>query len=88
MRQIGDQRIRRIVGRQAHVLAVEPLERAVRADVDDGVRLESFTQPRVRGDVLVMRREILRVVHLLGVLAPSARRLRQQRDLAELHRRE
>ena len=88
MRQIGDQRIGRIVRRQAHVLAVEPFERAVRADMHDRVGLEAFAQPRIGGDVLVMRREVLGVVHLLGVLAPSARRLRQQRDLAELHRRD
>ena len=88
IRQVGDQRVGRIVLRQAHVLAVEPLERAVRADVDDGVGLEAFAQPGVGRDVLVMRRQVLGVIHLLRVLAPAARRLRQQRDVAVSARRD
>jgi hypothetical protein len=87
VRQVGDQRIRRIVRRKAGVLAVEPLERSVRSDMDDGVRFEAFAEPGVGGDVLMMRRQILRVVHLFGVLAPAARRLRQECDLAVLHGR-
>ena len=86
--KIGDERVRCIIVREPDVFSVEPLEGAVRADVDDSVGSEALAKPRVGGDVLMVRRQILRVIHLLAVLAPSARGLRQKRDVPELHGRD
>ena len=87
VRHVGDERIGRVIVRQPDVLAVEPLEGAVGADVHDGIGAKALAEPGVGGHVLMVRSQILGVVHLLAVLAPAARWLRKQRDLPELHRR-
>ena len=76
---------------QAQVLPVEPLERAVRPEVDHRVGAEAHrrvrAQPAVRGDVLVVRREVLGVIQLGVILAPAPRRLREHHDIAVAQRR-
>ena len=90
--QVGDQRVRRVGRGQPQVLAVQPLEGAVRPQVDDGIGAEADRlgrpQPGVGRDILVVRRQILGVIQLLAVRAPPAGRLRQHRDVAETQGRD
>ena len=86
--QVPQQSVRSVGGAQSHRLAVEPLQRAVRADVNDGVGAKAaavlrLAQPEVGGRVLVVRRQVVGVVELGQILAPTPRRLRQQGDVAE-----
>ena len=84
--QVADERVRGVGLGEPDVLAVEPLQGAVRAEVDDRVGAEPHrlrgAQPRVGRHVLVVRREVVGVVQVLLVLAPAARRLREHHDVA------
>ena len=67
------------------VLAGQPLQVAVLAEVHDGVRRRSPSsraQPAVGGQVVVARRQVRVVVDRDRVLAEAARRLDQEDDVA------
>ncbi len=81
-RQVAQRRVGGAGGRQRGVLAGQPLQRAVLAEVDDGVGAEAVLQPAVRGQVVVARRQLRVVVDRHRVLAEAARRLDQQHDVA------
>ena len=83
-RQVRDRGVGRTVRRQCGVLARQPLERAVLADVHQRVRPESVPQPPVRGQVVVRGRELGVVVDRHRVLAEPAGRLDEQHHVAGL----
>ena len=64
----------------------------MRPQVDDRIGAKpdrlGRPQPGVGRDILVMRRQILGVIQLLAVRAPSPRRLGQHRDVAEVKGRD
>ena len=61
-RQVADRGVGAAGGRQAGVLAGQPLQVAVLADVHDRVRGELLAQPVVGGQVVVGRRQVRVVV--------------------------
>ncbi len=83
-RQVRDGRVRGAVSREGGVLARQPLQRAVLADVHQRVRAEAVGQPAVGGQVVVGRRELGVVVDRHRVLTEAAGRLDQQDDVARL----
>ena len=64
------------------LLAREPLQRAVRPDMDEEVGAEDVAHPAVEGDVVVRADDIRAVVDRLGVLLVAARWLQADEDLA------
>ena len=74
-RQVAEHRVGRAAGGQAEALAGQPLQRAVLAEVHDGVRAEAGFQPAVGGQVVVAGRQVGVVVDGHRVLAEPARRL-------------
>ena len=74
-RQVAEHRVGRAAGGQAEALAGQPLQRAVLAQVHDGVRAEGGVQPAVGGQVVVRGRQVGVVVDGHRVLAEPARRL-------------
>ena len=83
-RQVRDGRVRGAVSREGGVLARQPLQRAVLADVHQRVRAEPVGQPAVGGQVVVGRRELGVVVDRHGVLAEPAGWLDEQHHVAGL----
>jgi hypothetical protein len=93
--RIGDRNVahrqhRRIEHRQAALLARQPLLHAVRAEMHEGVGRMLAARPQVDGEEVVRRPLLHRVVErlLLVVALPGARRLRQDRDVAQLQPRD
>ena len=82
-RQVTEHRVRRALRAQAEPLAGQPLQRAVLAQVDDGVGAEVPGQPAVRGQVVVRRRQVGVVVDGHRVLAEPAWRLDHQHHVPE-----
>ena len=82
-RQVAEHRVRRAFRAQAEPLAGQPFQRAVLAQVDDGISAELRGQPAVRGQVMVRRRQVGVVVDGDRVLAEPARRLDHQHHVAE-----
>ena len=82
------QRAERGVGRaglaEREHLAGRPLQRAVLAEVDDGVRAPARLDPAVAGEVVVGRRQLGIVVDADRILAVAARRLDRHDDVPEL----
>ena len=70
-RQVAERGVGAAARGQRGVLAGQPLERAVLAEVHDGVRLEPVLQPAVGAQVVVRRREVGVVVDRDRVLAEA-----------------
>ena len=82
-RQVAEHRVGRARGGQAQSLAGQPFQRAVLAQMHDGVGTELVRQPPVGREVMVARRQGRVVVDRDRVLAEAARRLDRQHDVAE-----
>ena len=80
-RQVAEHRIGCAVRGQAQSLTGQPFQRAVLAQVHDGV--DGAGEPPVRGEVVVRRRQVGVVVDGDRVLAEPARRLDHQHHVAE-----
>ncbi len=87
-RQIAQQRIGEAGFRYADALARQPLQRAVLADVDDGVRPPFVAQPAVERVVVVRGRQVGGVVDRVRIHAVAARRLQRDEGVAVFHARE
>ena len=71
-RHVAERDVGEAAGRQPDALARQPLERAVLADVDDGVGAPPLVEPAVEREVVVGRRQVGRVVDGDG-LSPKPR---------------
>ena len=80
--QIAERDIGIAFVRERRTLARQPLQRAVRADVDDGVRLPQIAQPVIKADVVMRGRGVGRMQQLARILAEAARRLHREKDIA------
>ena len=79
----------RAAGRgRCRILAGQPFQGAVLAEVDNGVRAEAVFQPAVGGQVVVGGRQVGVVVDRDRVLPEAARRLDQDDDVARSQRRQ
>ncbi len=87
-RQIAEHGIRRARRRQAQSLTGQPFQRAVLAQMHDGMGAELVRQPPVRGEVMVARCEGRVVVDGDRILAEAARRLDGEHDVAEAQARQ
>ena len=90
-RHVADQQVRVVVGPQATLLSGQPLLRAVRAEVHDGVGGVSLAHPEIGGEVEVVRRHLRVVEQLLLVAAGrglGAHRLRQHDECAQIESRD
>ena len=83
-RQVAQGRIRARDGIEGQGFAGQPLEIAVLADVDDGVRPELLLQPAVGGQVVVAGRQVRVVVDRDRVLPETTGRLHEDHDVARL----
>ena len=91
-RHVGDRDVREAGARQGQRLAGQPLQRAVLAEVDDGVGAPAAVgrrhrQPAVERQVVVGRREVGGVVRADRVGAEAARRLDRDEHAAEVDAR-
>ncbi len=92
-RQVAERRVRAAGRGQARVLAGQPLQVAVLAEVDHRVRAEPALggggrDPAVRGQVVVGRRQVRVVVDRDRVLAEAARGLDDDQQVAVAQRRQ
>ena len=68
--------------RERRALARQPLQGAVRADVNNGVRPPQIAQPVIKADVVMRGRGVGRMQQLARLLAEAARRLHREKDIA------
>nr|BFE68960.1 hypothetical protein GCM10020092_022610 [Actinoplanes digitatis] len=87
-RQVAERRVGAVRGGHADVLAGQPFEVAVLADVHDRVRAEAVGQPPVRGQIVVARRQVGVVIDGDRVGAEAARRLHHDDDVLPAQRGE
>ena len=70
--------------RQADALARQPLQRAVLAQVQDGVGAENIADPAIVGDVMVGRRQVRAVVNGDGIFPKAPRGLQPHENVAQI----
>ena len=87
VRRGADEAVGPVVGAKRGLLARRVFETAVRAEVHDGIGLETVTRPKVGSDVGVRRGGIGAVHNLEIVVAQTSHGLRHQHDVAELQSR-
>ena len=83
-RDVAERDVGVAAGDSAERLARQPLERAVLAQVDDGVGAPALVEPAVEGQVVVGGRQVGRVVDGDGVVAVAPRRLDGDEHVAEV----
>ena len=81
IRQIAQRHIRPAAVRERRALARQPLERAVRPDVNDRIRLPDVAEPVIAADVVVCGSGVRRVEQLAGILAKAARGLHRDKEI-------
>ena len=81
IRQVAQRHIRPAAVRERRALARQPLERAVRPDVNDRIRLPDVAHPVIVPDVVVCGSGVRRVEQLAGILAKAARGLHRDKEI-------
>ena len=87
LRHCADNDFARVGGGVTDFLARQPFVRGVRADMDHRVSLKALLQPKIKRQVLVMRRQRDIVIDGLNVLIPAARGLWREQQIAPSLRR-
>ena len=81
IRQVAQRHIRPAAVRERRALARQPLERAMRPDMNDCIRLPDVAEPVIVADVVVCGSGVRRVEQLAGILAKAARGLHRDEDI-------
>ena len=88
IRQVAQRHIRPAAVRERRALARQPLEGAVRPDVNDRIRLPDVAEPVIVADVVVCGSGVRRVEQLAGILAKAARGLHRDEEIPVQHTRD
>ena len=81
IRQVAQRHIRPAAVRECRALARQPLEGAMRPDVNDRIRLPDIAEPVIVADVVVCGSGVRRVEQLAGILAKAARGLHRDKEI-------
>ena len=72
-----------VFGTQSHLLAWGELKRSVGSEMDQGIRTEAVSRPKIGGHVVVWRSGICAVHYLEIIVAESCGRLRNKHDVSQ-----
>ena len=83
-RQVRQQGVGEAIFRQAYAFARQPFERAMLADMHDGVGAPLVTQPAIQRIVMMGRRQVGLMIDRIRIHAVAARWLQRHEGIAQL----